>query len=149
MSSAIAELVYREASLLDEQRYDEWLALYTRDCLYWMPLSRDHTDPRRQQSIVAEDRMLLSVRVERLKAGIAPSLQPMPRAQHVLQAPRVDGMRARTPFLYVEARGEDQIVLCGTMTHTMRVEDGATRIAEKRIDLVNAHAGLPSIFLIP
>ena len=31
------ELVHREARLLDEQRWVEWLALYLEDCEYWMP----------------------------------------------------------------------------------------------------------------
>ncbi len=28
------ELVHREARYLDEQRWDDWLALYTEDCEY-------------------------------------------------------------------------------------------------------------------
>lgn len=146
---ALADLVYREAHLLDEQRYDEWLALYATECCYWMPLDRAQTDWKRNQSIVAEDRLLLSVRVERLKARQAPSLSPMPRSQHVLQAPQAEGLVTRTPFLYVEARDEEQIMLVGTLTHSFKIENGALRITEKRIDLVNAGAGLPSIFLIP
>ena len=31
------ELVHREARHLDEQRWDDWLALYTEDCEFWMP----------------------------------------------------------------------------------------------------------------
>ena len=44
------ELVHREAAYLDEQKWDDWLALYTEDCEYWMPAWRaDGTltaDPR-------------------------------------------------------------------------------------------------------
>jgi len=35
--AAGVELVHREARLLDEQRWDDWLALYAEDCEYWMP----------------------------------------------------------------------------------------------------------------
>ena len=34
------EFLYREASLLDERRLDEWLALCTDDIHYWMPIRR-------------------------------------------------------------------------------------------------------------
>src|SRR5207237_6036521 len=30
-------LLEREARLLDELRFDEWLALYAPECLYWLP----------------------------------------------------------------------------------------------------------------
>jgi len=33
-----AELVAHEARLLDERRHDEWLALFTEDGRYWVPL---------------------------------------------------------------------------------------------------------------
>src|SRR5439155_10042637 len=35
--AAGVELVHREARLLDEQRWDDWLALFVEDCEYWMP----------------------------------------------------------------------------------------------------------------
>ncbi|MFX5578902.1 aromatic-ring-hydroxylating dioxygenase subunit beta, partial [Acinetobacter baumannii] len=42
MSAAAAiELVYQEARLIDEKRFDEWFGLFTDDALYWMPLTRD------------------------------------------------------------------------------------------------------------
>ena len=35
--AAGTELIEREAALIDERRWDEWLALFTPDCEYWMP----------------------------------------------------------------------------------------------------------------
>jgi 3-phenylpropionate/cinnamic acid dioxygenase small subunit len=37
----IAEFLYREAELLDERRYDDWLALLSDDIRYWMPMRRN------------------------------------------------------------------------------------------------------------
>ena len=150
MSSDLATAVYREAQLLDAQCWDEWLALYAVDCRYWVPLSHDQTDAHCEQSIAFEDRMLLEVRIERLKAGRAPSQHPGTRAQHVLQAPAVDAttLTTRTPFFYVEARNDTQLVFAGVATHRFVREHDALKIALKRIDLVNAHAVLPPIFLI-
>src|SRR5205823_7375544 len=35
--SDIAAFVLREARLLDEQRYAEWLELFAQDAVYWIP----------------------------------------------------------------------------------------------------------------
>lgn len=39
------DLLYAEARLLDELRYDEWLNLLTADILYWIPCNSRGTDP--------------------------------------------------------------------------------------------------------
>ena len=44
----IETFLYREARLMDEHAYDEWLALWTDDALYWVPCNRDDSDPMRQ-----------------------------------------------------------------------------------------------------
>ena len=37
----IEDFLYREADLLDARRFDEWLALFTEDARYWMPMRRN------------------------------------------------------------------------------------------------------------
>lgn len=150
----LAELVYREARLLDEQRYDEWFALLAADARYWVPLAAAQADPVASQSIAYEDRLLLEIRIRRLQSPKAYSMHPPPASRHVLQAPAVETLDhaanryvTQTPFVYVEARGDEQITLAGTARHELRVEDGALRIALKRVDLLNAGAALPTIFL--
>ena len=36
----IEDLLYLEADLVDERRYDQWLDLFTEDVNYWMPLRK-------------------------------------------------------------------------------------------------------------
>jgi len=36
-----ADFLYAEAEILDERRYDEWLALLADDVRYWMPMRRN------------------------------------------------------------------------------------------------------------
>jgi 3-phenylpropionate/cinnamic acid dioxygenase small subunit len=150
----LVELVYREARLLDERRYDEWLALLTADVRYWVPLAASANEPAAGQSIADEDRLLLEIRIRRLASPKAYSMHPPPASRHVLQAPAVEALEpaanryaTQTPFVYVEARGDEQVTLAGAVRHEMRVEDGALRIALKRVDLVNAGAALPTIYL--
>lgn len=142
-----------EAALLDERRLDEWLALFADDGHYWVPLlGAAQADPFSHNSLAYEDRLLLQLRVERLKNPRAHSQHPASHSQHVLQPSRIehesDGeVRLRTPFLYVEARGEAQVLLSGAARHHLVRASGGWSIREKRIDLLNAARALPAIQL--
>src|SRR6516164_7795688 len=41
LKQEIEDFLYREADLLDERRYDEWLGLLAEDVRYWMPMRRN------------------------------------------------------------------------------------------------------------
>ncbi|MPV64842.1 aromatic-ring-hydroxylating dioxygenase subunit beta [Burkholderia sp. BE17] len=150
----LAAFVYREARLLDERRYDDWLALYADDARYWMPLSPDQPDTGLHGALMDEDRLLLRIRIERLAGRRTFSQQPASRGHHLLQQPQVEradrerGVYVlRTPFHYVEARRDEQTLFAGWYTHELAVHDDALRIRVKRVDLVNADAPLGSIHL--
>jgi 3-phenylpropionate/cinnamic acid dioxygenase small subunit len=152
----LIDFVYREADLIDERRFDDWLALLAEDGRYWIPLSPDQTDARLHVSILHEDKLLLKARIERLGGDRTFSQQPPSRCQHVLQRPVVlDGdaasgeYRLRTRAMYVEVRAGLQHVLACTLTHRLRLEGGVLRIVEKRVDLLNAGAPLPMLQLFP
>ncbi|MNT18205.1 Ring hydroxylating beta subunit [compost metagenome] len=90
--------------------------------------------------------------MERLKNPRAHSQHPASHSQHVLQPSRIeeegaDDVRLRTPFLYIEARGDDQILLSGTARHHLVRTPTGWSIREKRIDLLNATRALPAIQL--
>lgn len=55
----LVAFVYREARLLDERRYDEWLSMYADDARYWMPLSPDQPDTELHGALMDEDLLLL------------------------------------------------------------------------------------------
>lgn len=52
--------------LLDEARYDEWLALFTAQGWYWVPSEPGQQSPRDAISLRYDDRRLLETRVRRL-----------------------------------------------------------------------------------
>lgn len=160
----LADFVAAEAALLDDGRFDDWLALFADDGVYWVPLAgAAQADARRHQSIAWEDRALLQLRVARLKDPQAHSQHPRSSCQHVLQRPMLvpadDGAaagaslpgektyRLRTPFVYVEARGDEELMLAGTCRHLVSRIDGAWKIREKRVDLLNPGRPLPAIQL--
>ena len=83
---ALIDFVYAEARLLDEQRYEQWLDLFTEDGYYWMPLVHDQQDARLHASLMHEDKLLLRIRVERLAGRRTFSQQPKSRSHHLLLA---------------------------------------------------------------
>lgn len=147
------DFIAHEAALLDARRFDDWLALFADGGHYWVPLlGAAQADPFSHNSLAYEDRLLLQLRVERLKNPRAHSQHPASHSQHVLQPPRIEEetgeeVRLRTPFLYIEARGDDQILLSGTARHHLIRTSTGWSIREKRIDLLNATRALPAIQL--
>ena len=83
----VEQFLYYEAQIMDEHRYDEWLALWSDDALYWVPAGRDNIDPKREISLIYDDRVRLETRiaVEQLLARL-PGLRLVDSAmvpQHV------------------------------------------------------------------
>lgn len=153
----LVDFVYAEAWLLDDERYEQWLDLFAAAGRYWVPLEgARQNETEKRNSIADEDRMLLSLRIERLRAGLAHSQQPRSSMQHILQQPTVlqheEGAGSailRTPFVYAESRGDEMVTLHGHYIHNLIRERDALRIALKRVNLVNAGSRLPMIQLFP
>src|SRR5215470_8214387 len=118
--SEIEQFLYHEAWLLDQGRLDEWLALYTDDATYWIPLEANQTDPLTTSSIV-------NVRV--------------------LEADGRD-VRVGSTLVLVEYRRERQRVWSAIVEHRLRRSVEGLRIAAKRVDLVNSEAELDGIVCI-
>src|SRR5688572_24512752 len=152
----LIEFVYDEARLIDDKRYDDWYELFTDDGLYWMPLTHGQPDGINHTSLFHEDKLLLKVRIERLKSPRSFSQHQASHCQHVLQQPALESSDARTgtwvmrtPFVYVETQGDEQLLLAGVTRHHIVERDGRLRLRLKRVDLIMREAALPSIQLFP
>lgn len=148
----LVALVEHEARCLDEQRWDEWLALFAPDGWYWLPAARHHTDPLRQASHLYDDALLRRVRIQRLQNPQAHSQKPPGLGHHLLQAPRIERQDAaanryelRTPFVYTELRAGRSVTLPGIAWHHLRLHEGTLRIVLKRVDLLHAAEPLPAV----
>src|SRR5258708_19745396 len=83
------DLLEREAVALDDQRWDDWLALFAADCEYWLPTWRhDETltdNPRAElPHIYYASRAGLEDRIVRIRSGRSPASLPLPRTTHIL-----------------------------------------------------------------
>ena len=150
----LIDFVVREARLLDQQHFDDWLDLFTEDGHYWMPVEWGQTDARLTTSLMYEDKLLLRIRVDRLKGRQTYSQSPKSRCHHVLQTPQVDQRDDEgkcyvtwTPMHYVESRADRQTLYAAWATHHLAMVDDALKIRLKRVDLVNCDAALGSIQL--
>lgn len=143
------DLLYREALLIDTQRFAEWLELFTPDVEFWMPAWRDENatteDPDRELSLIYyKGRRNLEDRVMRLTSGLSVASLPLPRVVHQV-----------TNVLVLDA-GEDAATVAAAFTcHRFDVRMSRTdcffgrydyqlvlqgadwRIARKKITLLN------------
>lgn len=81
---AVETLLYREARLLDEGRFDEWLDLFTSDAVYWIPAGHFNINPEEHVSILYDTRQDMERRVARLKSGFAHAEDPASRTHRVV-----------------------------------------------------------------
>jgi 3-phenylpropionate/cinnamic acid dioxygenase small subunit len=144
------EVLEREAAYLDEQKWDEWLALYTEDCEFWMPAWKSDgtltTDPRAELShIYYADRRGLEDRVVRIRSGRSPASTPMPRTAHLLSSvlpmepPAGNRLRLRSTWVchVFFPRAGDSHAFFGRSEHGLIHDEGRWRIARKKIILQN------------
>jgi 3-phenylpropionate/cinnamic acid dioxygenase small subunit len=139
-----------EARLLDEARFDDWLALFTSDGWYWVPSEPDQENPHDTVSLIYDDRRLLETRVRRLASPRIYSQEPRSRTSRIVGNVSIedsdnDACTVRSKFLMIEYRRESQRIFGGTTFHHLVRTDGGIRIASKRVDLVNCDAPLDGI----
>ena len=97
----VVALLHREALFLDEQRWDEWLALYTEDVEYWVPAWKgEHeatADPRREISLIyLNSRARLEERIGRIRSGRSAANLVLPRTAHAISNVLIENETAGT-----------------------------------------------------
>ena len=89
LMAAGTELLYREASFLDERRWDEWIALFASDVEFWVPSwTAEGTltaNPQTELSLMYfAGRGGLEDRIVRIRSGRSPAALPLPRTTHLV-----------------------------------------------------------------
>lgn len=105
----ILAFLYREARLLDDQQWDEWLECYHPEARFWMPSWSDDgtlvTDPEREVSLIYyPNRQGLEDRVFRIKTERSSATIPDTRTSHNIanvELESVDGARYTVRFNWI------------------------------------------------
>jgi len=140
--SEAEDILYREARLLDDRRYREWLELFGDDAKYWIPCNGEGTDPEREITLVYEDLPKLRDRVERLSSGMAHAQMPPSKTKRLISNVEVDNTTEHmaavsSGFILYELRRSRERVFAGRYEHALRRVDGAWKIACKKVVLIN------------
>jgi benzoate/toluate 1,2-dioxygenase beta subunit len=140
----------REARLLDDGNFDEWLGLFAPEAWYWVPSEPDQTDRFETVSLINDDRRLLETRVRRLASPRMYSQEPRSRTSRIvtnvtIEEAATNSCTVRSKFLMIEYRREQQCIFGGTALHGLVRAGSGIMIAWKRVDLVNCDAPLDGI----
>jgi 3-phenylpropionate/cinnamic acid dioxygenase small subunit len=158
----VEKFLYREARLLDERCFHEWLELLTDDIHYWMGARSNRYpktskaiaifDPDRyvesdltgedELAILDEDKGSLGARVRRLDTGMAWAEDPPSRTRHLITNIEVEPgevvqeVRAYSNFLVYRSRAEtEQDFYVGARRDILRRAAGRWRLANRKIIL--------------
>src|SRR5690625_4850988 len=117
----ISALLFREARILDEERYTEWLEFFTEDVHYWVP-GVENLARRDLERSTSVDHMAhfddtmddLRMRVERFVAPTAWAEDPPTRHLHlisnieVFETEEPDVHRVHSAFVNYRSQGESE-----------------------------------------
>lgn len=152
-SAQVEDLLFEEAARLDDRRFDDWLALFSADAIYWVPSGADTVDPRREVSVVYDDVEALRERVWRLGSGMAYAQDPPSRTVHAVANVQIvdspdDLVHVNSVFSVTEFRRGRQFVHAGRYRHHLRREGDALQIVLKKVELVNNDGYLGNLSVI-
>jgi 3-phenylpropionate/cinnamic acid dioxygenase small subunit len=159
---AVEDFLVHEAELLDEERFEDWHALFTETGTYRIPIT-EGTDPNRHASFVYDNPLRLEERVYHLSQVPFPSQSPRSRTLHHISNIRVlageddESVVVRSNQIICEMRLGDfrqvglgeQRVFSAAVEHRLQLgSEPEPRIADKCILLINRGAPMSNLTFI-
>lgn len=156
LRAELEDVLYTEAELLDERRFDEWLEYLADDIVYFVPMRRNvavGTGGEREQtregtdmSWFEDDKWTLTKRVEQIATGVHWAEEPVSRTTHVVTGVQVVAATpsvaeaaeavVRCRFIVYQNRVEyEEYFFVGKRTDTLRRVDGRWRLARREVTL--------------
>lgn len=117
----VAELIYRDATLLDRRAWEDWLALYAEDAVFWAPAwaNEEETtdDPETQLNLLyLRNRGHIEDRVFRIESRDSYASVPLDRTVHVIGNVLVE-----------KVDGDEVIAFANALIHSYGKKGGQTR----------------------
>ena len=141
----VEQFLYRQSELLDTKQWQAWIDLFGRDGIYWMPPDASYKTWDGQPAIFAEDRNLMTVRMNRVLHPDAWSQRPLWETNHVVSNVVIEKdsgteVHVRSRFHMMELRRDDVRHFAGSYRHQLQKESSGYRIKLQRVDMTNAQA---------
>ncbi len=147
----VTAFLYREARLLDDRQWDEWLECYSPEVTYWMPAWDDDDqlveDPQTHISLIYyPNRQGLEDRIFRIKTERSGASTPEPRTCHNITnveivADRGGEVDVRFNWHTLSHRYNETSAFFGTSFYTIDVSGSALQITAKKVVLKNDYGG--------
>ncbi len=138
----ISQFLNREAKLLDDRKFTEWMDLFTDDGFYWVPLLPEQESPN-EASLFYDTKDFMKTRFERLGHPRIHSQIPHHRTCRLIgtiTGPDIlsnDEIGVRSNMLMVDYRQGVQRLFAGHVEHRLCFQAGDLKIASKRVNLIN------------
>jgi len=152
--NAIEGFLFREARLMDNHRYDEWLALWADEgqVTYWVPCNEDDPDPKTNVSVIYDTRTQLRNRITRLHETLWLREQA-PRLRRVvsnieIEDETADQVTVSSNFILAELHHGAQYLWAGTSVHRLVLAGDDFRIRSKKVVLINNNEPLPNLMFL-
>lgn len=158
-SDEVAQFLFKEARLADENRYDDWEALWTPDALYWVPSGGADSDPTTQVSVIYDNRNRINTRMNQVRTGKRYAQAPPSDLRRIIGniellggTPNNDGgidLEVGANFIAFESRARTNHVWGGRTTYRLRKVDGEIKLVYKKVVLVDNEKPIPTMaFLV-
>jgi 3-phenylpropionate/cinnamic acid dioxygenase small subunit len=141
----VEQFLYQQSELLDTKRWQDWVDLFTPDGIYWMPPDASYKTWDGQPAIFAEDKNLMTVRMNRVLHPDAWSQRPLWETNHVvsnvvIEKSSAKGVTVRSRFHMMELRRDDVRHFAGSYRHELVKTKTGYKIKLQRVDMTNAQA---------
>jgi 3-phenylpropionate/cinnamic acid dioxygenase small subunit len=139
LKEEIEDFLYREADLLDNRRYEDWLGLVADDIRYWMPMrrnvklgdeAREFTRADHDINWFDEGKETLERRVKQIMTGMHWAEEPVSRISHMISNVQLVELRPSP------ARPTEVVVRCRFLVYRNRVETETDLLVGKREDVL-------------
>jgi 3-phenylpropionate/cinnamic acid dioxygenase small subunit len=140
----VTRLLHTEARLLDERKFEDWMALMTPDATYWVPSRVDQADPWNEVSLMFDDLEIMKTQ--------------LPHSRTVRQVSNIevsrdegDSVTARSVLFMFEHRPTlpqpIERIFAARCEYELRRREERLAIASKKVVLANCDAALESLFV--
>ena len=143
LAAEAADLLYREAHRLDRGAWQDWLALYTPDAVFWAPALAGEEgfseDPDNDVSLIYLDRAGLEARIFRIEGRDSFASAPLPHTAHVVSnvlVTEIEGAEIAVSATWLVnsfRRSEAPILRAGRYAYVLRRVDAGLAIARKTV----------------